>query len=130
MDLTVDNQQRLICHKTQPTNQLTINQLPELTTSAAKHNIYIIGIQEHRYYQSEQKIKYHDIGNGWTFLSTSEWKNSANVAIVIPRTLKSLNHVEKIQLRIMRASFNGNPITKIVSRYSSTNSRDKMNILA
>ena len=54
----------------------TVNQLPELTASADEHNIDTICIQEHRYYHSEQEIKYHDAGKGWTFASASAWKNS------------------------------------------------------
>ena len=49
--------------------------LPELTASAAEHNIDIVYTQEHWYYHSEEEIKYNDIGNGWTFITTaSSWK--------------------------------------------------------
>ena len=37
-----------------------IGQLPELTASAAEHDIDIIGIRVHRYYHCEVEIKYHD----------------------------------------------------------------------
>ena len=57
-----------------------VNQLPLLTASIAKHIIDIISIQEHRYYQRKPE-KYHDTGNGWTFVSASVWKNSVNVII-------------------------------------------------
>ena len=49
----------------------TVNQLPELTASAAKHNIDIIRVQERRYYHSKLGIKYHNAGNGWVFLAVS-----------------------------------------------------------
>ena len=48
-----------------------IGKLPGLTASAIDHSIDIICIQEHRYLHSED-IKYHDTGNGWTFVSASE----------------------------------------------------------
>ena len=41
-----------------------VNQLPEMTASAAEHYIDIICIQKHRYYNSKLEIKYHDTGNG------------------------------------------------------------------
>ena len=56
----------------------TINQLTELTASAAEHIIDIICIQEHRYYFSEVEIKCHASGKGMTFISASVWKNSIN----------------------------------------------------
>ena len=101
-----------------------IGQLPELTASAVEHNIDIICIQEHRYTHSKD-IKYRDTGNGWTLATVSAWKNSVNatirgVGIVIgPRALKSLNSIERIQPRMMVATFNGNPRATIISCYSS-----------
>ena len=83
-------------------------------------NIYLD--QEHRYLLSED-MKYHDTGNRWTFVSASAWKNSVNALIggvgklIGPRALKSLNSIEKIQLRMMVATFNGNPSTTIISCY-------------
>ena len=81
-------------------------------------------------------MKYHDAGNGWTFVSASAWKNSVNTAIgdvgmlIGPQALKSLNSIEKIQPRIMVATFNGNPSTTIISCYSPTNVSDKMDLNA
>ena len=37
--------------------------------------------QKYRYYLSEQEIKYHDAGKGWTIITTSAWKHSVNVVI-------------------------------------------------
>ena len=48
-----------------------VNQLSELTASAAKH----------RHYHSQQKIKYHDTGKRWIFVSASAWKNSVNFTV-------------------------------------------------
>ena len=103
-----------------------ISQLPELTASAVEHKIDIISIQEHRYTHNED-MKYHDTGNGWTLATVSAWKNSVNatvggVGILIgPRALKSLNSIERIQPRMMAATFNGNPRATIISCYSPTN---------
>ena len=83
-----------------------IGHIPELTSSAIDHNVEIICMQEHRHNHSED-IKYLYTDNGWTFVSASAWKNSVNATIggvgmfVVPRALKSLNSIEKIQLRIM-----------------------------
>ena len=97
-----------------------IGQLPELTASAVEHKIDIICIQEHRYTHNED-IKYHDTGNGWSLATVSAWKNSANamvggVGILIgPKALKSLNSIERIQPRMLVATFNGNPRATIIS---------------
>ena len=103
-----------------------IGQLPELIASAKEHKIDIICIQEHRYTHPED-IKYHETGNGWSLVTVSAWKNSVNAAVggvgllIGPRALKTLNSVEKIQPRMMAATFNGNPRATIISCYSPTN---------
>ena len=92
-----------------------IGQISEQTPSAIDHNIDIICIQEHGYIHSKHN-KYPITGNGWTLLSPSAWKNSANTTIegvgilIGSRVLKSLNSIEKIQLRMMVVTFNGNPM--------------------
>ena len=103
-----------------------IGQLPELIASAIKHKIDIICIQEHRYTHAEE-IKYHETGNGWSVITVSAWKNSINAAVggvrllIGPRALKTLKSIEKIQPRMMAATFNGNPTATIISYYSPTN---------
>ena len=83
--------------------------------SAVEHKIDIICIQEHRYTHAED-IKYHETGNGWTLATVSAWKNSVKstvggVGILIgPRTL---NSIERIQPRMMAATFNANPTTAL-----------------
>ena len=97
-----------------------MGQLPELTASAIDHNIDIICIQEHRYTQSGD-IEYHGTDNGWTLANASAWKNSVNATrwgigmLIGPRAIKSLNSIEKIQPRMMVATFNGNPSATIIS---------------
>ena len=103
-----------------------IGQLPELIASAEEHKIDIICIQEHGYTHTED-IKYHETGNGWSLVTVSAWKNSVNAAVggvgllIGPRALKTLNSIEKIQPRMMAATFNGNPRATIISCYSPTN---------
>ncbi len=83
-------------------------------------------IQEHRYTHTED-IKYHETGNGWTLATVSAWKNSVNASVggvgmlIGPRALKTLNSIERIQPRMMAATFNGNPKATIISCYSPTN---------
>ena len=103
-----------------------IRQLPELIASAVEYKIDIICIQEHRYTHTKD-IKYHETGNGWLLVIVSAWKNSVNAAVggvgllIGPRALKTLNSIEKIQPRIMAATFDGNPRATIISCYSPTN---------
>ena len=103
-----------------------IGQLPELTASAVEHKIDIICIQEHIYTHTED-IKYHQTGNGRTLTTVSAWKNSVNTTVggvgmlIVPRAIKTLNNIERIQPRMMTATFNGNPRATIISCYSPTN---------
>ena len=55
-----------------------IGKLSGLTASAIDPYIDIICIQ---YYLHREHLKYHDTGNGWTFVSASAWKISVNVVI-------------------------------------------------
>ena len=67
-------------------------------------------------------------------VSASAWKNSVNAVtwgvgmLLSSRILKSLNSIEKIQPRIMLATFNGNPSTTIISCYSSTITCDETDV--
>ena len=112
-----------------------IGQQLELTASAIEHKIDSICIQEHRYTHNKD-IKYHDTGNGWTLATVSAWKNSVNatvgdVGILIgPSALKSLDSIERIQPRMMIATFNGNPRATIISCYSPTNVTEETELVA
>ena len=103
-----------------------VGQLPELIALAIEHKIDIICIQEHRYTHTED-IKYHKAGNGWTLVTVSAWKNTVNAAVggvgmlIGHKALKTLNSIEKIQPRMMAATFNGNLRATIISCYSPTN---------
>ena len=126
-------QQKLL--KCKPTIQIAtfnvrtlnrIDQLPELTASSVEHTIDIICIQEHRHTHTED-ITYHETGNGWTQATVTAWKNSVNATVggvgmlIGPRALKILNSIERIEPRMMAATFNGNPRATIISCYSPTN---------
>ena len=103
-----------------------IRQLPELTASVAEHKIDLISIQEQRYTHTED-IKYHETGNGRTQATVSAWKNPVNATVggvgilIEPRALITLNSIERIQSRMMAATFNGKPRATIISCYSPTN---------
>ena len=103
-----------------------IGQLPELTASAVEHKIDIICIQEHRYTHSKD-IKYHETDNGWTLATVSAWINSVNATVrgvgmlIGPRALKTFISIERIQPRMMAATFNDNLKAAIISYYSPTN---------
>ena len=62
-------------------------------------------------------------------------KNSVNASvgglgmIIGPRTLKTLNSIERIQPRMMVATFNGNPKATIISCYSPTNVSDETELV-
>ena len=91
--------------------------------------------QEHRYTHTED-IKYHQTGNGLTLATVSAWKNSVNATVggvgmlIGPRALKTLNSVERIQPRMMAATFNGNPRATIISCYSPTNISEETELVA
>ena len=111
-----------------------IGQLPELTASAVEHKRDIICIQEHRYTHTEA-IKYHETGNGWTLATVSAWKNSVNATVggfgglIGPRALKTLHTIERIQPRMLAATFNGNPRATIISCYSPTNVSEETDLV-
>ena len=82
-----------------------IGQFPELTTSAAIHNIDIACIQEDR--NKKLEIQYHNTGNEWTLVSVFALENFVNAVtgeagtLLNPRALKSINIIEKIQPKLM-----------------------------
>ena len=69
-------------------------------------------------------------------VTASARKNVVNATIgsvgmlIGPRALKSLNSIEKIQPRIMVATFNGNPSATIISCYSPTNFSEETDLIA
>ena len=85
---------------------------------------------------THRDIKYHESGNGWTLATVSAWKNSVNATVggvgmlIGPRALKSLNSIERIQPRMIAATFNGNPRATIISCYSPTNVSEETELVA
>ena len=108
-----------------------IEQVLEMTASAVERNMHSRSqIRICKY------IKYHNTGIGWTLATVSAWKHSVNatvggVGILIGlRALKYLYSIERIQPRTMVATFNGNPIARIISCYSPTNVNEETKLIA
>ena len=137
---TIGEQKLLKCKQTIQIaifNVRTLNrivQLPEMTASALEQKTDIICRQEHRYTHTED-IKYHETGNGWTLATLSAWKNSVNATVggagmlIGPRALKTLNCIDRIQPRMLAATFNGNPGATIISCYSPTNVSEEIELV-
>ena len=87
--------------------------------------------KEHRFYHEDIDLKYHELGNGWTFISASALKNIGNSTIggvgmlLSPLATRSLNSIEKITSRILEATFHGNPEPTFISCHSPTNIADE-----
>ena len=68
--------------------------------------------------------------------TASAWKNSVQATIggvsmlIGPRALKSLNSIEKIQPRMIVATFNGNPRATTISCYNPTNVSEETELIA
>ena len=73
-----------------------------------------------------EDIKYPKTGSGWILATVSAWKNSVNSTVggvgmfIGLRALKTLNSIERIQPRMLTATFNGHPRASIIC-YSPTN---------
>ena len=59
----------------------SIKQMSELIAIAVTYHIDVINVQEHRFYHEDIDLKYHELGNGWTFISASAFKNTGNSTI-------------------------------------------------
>ena len=74
-----------------------------------------------------EDIKYDDTGNEWTLATVLAWKNYTNATVGGlgmlrgSRASKTLNSIERIQPRMMAATFKGNPRATIISCNSPTN---------
>ena len=68
-------------------------------------------------------------------VTVSAWKNTVNASVggvgmlLGTRALKTLNSIERIQPRMMAATFNGNPKATIISCYSPTNVSEENEIV-
>ena len=111
----------------------TIGQLPELTASAIDHNIDIICIQEHRYTAGILNIPILAMDGCLPLNLHGKTVNAmiGSVGMLIgPWALKSRNSIEKIQPKMMVATFNGNPSATIISYYSPTNVSEETELIA
>ena len=99
----------------------SIKQISELIAIAVSYDIDVINVQEHRFYHEDIDLKYHELGNGWTFISASALKNTGNTTIggvgmlLSPHATKSLNSIERITSQILLAIFHGNPEPTVLS---------------
>ena len=59
----------------------SIKQMSELIAIAVTYHIDVINLQEHRFDHEDIDLKYHELGNRWTFISASALKNTANSTI-------------------------------------------------
>ena len=79
--------------------------------------------------------KIYKLNNMRFILLRAAWKNSVNASVggagmlIGPRALKTLNSIEKIQPRMVAATFNGNPKATIISCYSPTNVSEENEIV-
>ena len=52
----------------------SIKQMLELMAIALTYHIDVINVQEHRFYREDIYLKYHELGNGWTFISAGSFE--------------------------------------------------------
>ena len=105
-------------------------------------NIYIY-IYKYIYLCSCMHIMSHahriyQISRNWQWMVARHcirMENSVNAAVggvgllIGPRALKTLNSIEKIQPRMMAATFNGNPRATIISCYNPTNVSEETELI-
>ena len=100
----------------------------ELAVNFGKHNLDLLGIQEHRIVHDET-IRYDSI-QGKTLITSSAWRNERGAAtggvgvLLGTRTAKALKSVRTHSSRILIINFHGNPATSILVIYSPTNISD------
>ena len=109
--------------------------MSELIAMAVTYHVDVINVQEHRFYHKDIDLKYHELGNGLTFISASALKNTGNSTIggvgmlLSPHNTKSLNSIEKITAQILVATFHGNTEPALISCCCPTNITDKQDVI-
>ena len=74
----------------------------ELTHLSEKYGIDVTCIQEHKIYHPGENVKYHNMGNGWSLVTSSVEKAYNNATIhgigmfLSPMAYRSLLNVESI----------------------------------
>ncbi|KAF3837945.1 hypothetical protein F7725_009713 [Dissostichus mawsoni] len=100
--------------------------LVELAHCAEERGVEILGIQEHRRVQTDDRIVYRRVER-CTFITASAWRNEAQAAtggvglMLGPLARKALRRVYHHTDRILIAEFSGNPVTTVIVVYSPTN---------
>ena len=114
----------------------SIKQMSELIAIALKYHIDVINVQEHRFYHEDIYLKYHELGNGWTFISAGsfeEHRGNSTIGgvgmLLSPHAAKSLKSIEKITSRILVATFHDNPEPTLISCFSPTNIADEQEVI-
>ena len=101
------------------------NKKEELAYVANKHQIEIIGIQEHRIIHNDV-IEYRKIGEHHV-ITSSAWRNNAQASqggvglLLGSKARKALLKVNKVHPGILVAEFAGNPKSTVMAVYSPTN---------
>ena len=101
------------------------NKKEELAYVTNKHQIEIIGIQEHRIIHNDE-IEYRNLGDHH-LITSSAWRNNAQASqggvglLLGSKARKALLKVHKIHPRILVAEFAGNPESTVMAVYSLTN---------
>ena len=107
-----------------------ICQLIELTASAVKHNLHTrTPLHSHRRYQISRNWQWMDAGDciGMEKLCQCIGRRGGNAYWT--KSAKTLNSIERIQPRIMVATFNGNPKATNISCYRPTNDSDETELV-
>ena len=103
--------------------------IPELGALDQEKNVNIVCFQGHWLCHEEttEDVDYINIGNNWMFACSSTKKNDANTSIggigmlLSPSAFWILSQVQKVNSRIMTATFSGNPQVTIIWCYSLKN---------
>ena len=96
--------------------------------------IDILGVQEHRIIlQDPSNIEYRTIGSSY-FVISSGWRNEAQasqggVGLLLGKKAKgALLDAKRVNNRILRVEFDGNPKTTVIVIYSPTNSAEESEV--
>lgn len=83
----------------------TINQLPELVSSAIELNINVIFIQKHCYFHLDVKLQYYSVEKGWVLISNSLGATIGGVGMFLsPLAYKALLSIEEMESRAIIAT--------------------------
>ena len=95
--------------------------MSEVIATAVTYHIDVIKVQEHRFYHEDIDLKYHELGNRWTFISASALKNTGNTTIggvgmlLSLHVTTSLKSIERITSQTLLTTFHGNPEPTVLS---------------